>query len=220
MLLESQWWGPYDIQVSHPIFEHLLGLEELSLFSLEIMWKKMSYQFISAISTISVIQAQAERVCPFTIWQPAKYLRTTLTFLLSIFAIRLNISSSFTLFSHNAIPKPLTLLIALSWTYSRFPMVTLKYVTWPAFSTPDGWWVHWPHSGLPPTSFWCSLHLLSYPRLSVALLAAPSGLFHVILNLDWLTPFIHRLVIFLLSLRVGAPNICINISQSAYISSY
>lgn len=164
-------------QVSHPVFEHLLGLEEFSRFCLEIMWKKISYQLISAISTISVIQAQAERVYPFTVWQPAKYLKTALTSLLSIFAIRLNISSSFTLLSHNTIPQPLTLLIALSWTYSRFPVVTPKYVTWPAFSTPDAWWVHLPHSGLLPTSFWCSLLLLSYPRLAVALSAAPSGLF-------------------------------------------
>lgn len=124
-------------QVSHPIFGHLLDLEVFS-FCLEIMWKKISYQLILAISASSVVWVHAEHVCPFSIWQPTKYLKTALTSLLSIFVIRLNISSSFTLLSHNTISKPLTVLISLLWTYSRFSAVTLKYVTWTAFNTPGG----------------------------------------------------------------------------------
>lgn len=99
------------------------------------MWRKISYQLISAISASSVVWAHAQHVCPFYMWRPTKYLKIALTSLLSLFVVRLNISSSFTLLSHNTIPKPFATLISLPWTDSRFSVVTLKDITRTASST-------------------------------------------------------------------------------------
>lgn len=135
------------------------------------------------------------------------------------FVIRLNISISFTLLSHNTIPKPLALLIALIWTCFRFSVVTLKYAMWTAFK--PSWGPHLPYWGLLPTQSWYNLNVLSCRGLAIVLLAIPSVLSCFILSFSWLTQFIHGLVIsktiLLRPLIIEALNLCVHVSQSSYI---
>lgn len=151
-------------QVSHPIFGQLLHLEVFS-FCLGIKWKKISYQLISVVSASSVVSAHAEHICPFSIWQPTKYLKTALTSLLSIFVTRLNISNSFALLSHNTIPKPLTILIPLDLLQvfnGRLKICHMDYIQ-------HSRWTGLLHRELLSTLSWYNINLLRYPRFGVTI---------------------------------------------------